>query len=76
MKTLLIFMREREIDCVIRDFRSFVSFSFRSLTRGDLDIYVGVVFAGVLLTIGGVRRGVNAIGVRGVAIELTIDGVC
>ena len=55
---------------------SFVSLSFRSLTRGDLDINVGVVFVGVLLTIGDVRRGVNAIGVRGVAIELTVDGVC
>lgn len=44
--------------------------------RGDLDINVGVVFVGVLLTIGDVRRGVNAIGVRGVAIEFTVDGVC
>lgn len=42
------------------------------LTRGDLDTYVGV-----LLTIGDVRRGVNAICARGINCdESTVDEVC
>ena len=43
--------------------RELFFFDSRSLTRGDLDMYV-VVFAGVLLTTGDIRRGINVICAR------------
>lgn len=56
--------------------RSLLIFFSRMLTRGDLDVYVVAAFVVIFLMTGDVRRGVNAICVRGVNVdESTVAGV-